>query len=266
MKLDKEKLDRIEEEIKSCGEWAKEEQQKLNISVKKDHTLVTNVDIGISKRLLTLFKTLFPEARIITEEEVTENVEDAPFSLVLDPIDGTDIYSQGFPSFCIAFAIMDKLFNPVGAIIYAPRFGKGNDHGLLVRLDPEGELLVDGNPFIYEKKEGEFKQLTAASTLINFDLTHYKGKIRTFGSTILNSLSPAIFHRVDGTLCERSYVWDYAASHAVLKKVGLDFFRPNGEPFKYSSMMINREKNETNLYVTSADRIEELRALIPMRT
>ena len=112
MYLDKEKLDRIQEEIYSSGKWAVEKQGDLHISLKEDKSVVTEVDITISHRILALIKSLFPDAAIISEEEITEEKDNPPYTFVLDPIDGTDVYSQGFPSFCIALGILDSNKEP----------------------------------------------------------------------------------------------------------------------------------------------------------
>ena len=82
MYLDKEKLDRIQEEIYSSGKWAVEKQGDLHISLKEDKSVVTEVDITISHRILALIKSLFPDAAIISEEEITEE-KDNPLSWTL---------------------------------------------------------------------------------------------------------------------------------------------------------------------------------------
>ncbi|MBQ0071250.1 MAG: hypothetical protein KBS81_05255, partial [Spirochaetales bacterium] len=163
--MDKAKLDILEKEIVSCGKWAVEKQSTLHIETKADSSPVTEVDLGISNRLLSLIKELFPEAAIITEEEITEDKKDAPYTFVLDPIDGTDVFSQGLPSFCIALGILDTEFSPVGAMVYAPRFGVATTEGMLLRLDPEGELLLNGEKFQMTGDKDTVKQITMSVRL-----------------------------------------------------------------------------------------------------
>ena len=266
MYLDKEKLDRIQEEIYSSGKWAVEKQGDLHISLKEDKSVVTEVDITISHRILALIKSLFPDAAIISEEEITEEKDNPPYTFVLDPIDGTDVYSQGFPSFCIALGILDSDKEPVGAMIYAPRFGVGTDKGAFLRLDPEGELLLNGRKFTMKGDKKTVRQLAVSSTCIwKFDFTKYRGKARSLGCSILHILLPVLFPSIAASINEPSFIWDYAAAHAVIRSQGMDLFAPDGSRYVYSSSFLNRERSETPVYGGEKETVEELIKLCPQR-
>ena len=266
MYLDKEKLDRIQEEIYSTGKWAVEKQSDLHISLKEDKSVVTEVDITISHRILALIKSLFPDAAIISEEEITEEKDNPPYTFVLDPIDGTDVYSQGFPSFCIALGILDSNKEPVGAMIYAPRFGVGTDEGAFLRLDPEGELLLNGRKFTMKGDKKTVRQLAVSSTCIwKFDFTKYRGKARSLGCSILHILLPVLFPSIAASINEPSFIWDYAAAHAVIRSQGMDLFAPDGSRYVYSSSFLNRERSETPVYGGEKETVEELIKLCPQR-
>ena len=266
MYLDKEKLDRIQEEIYSSGKWAVEKQGNLHISLKEDKSVVTEVDITISHRILALIKSLFPDAAIISEEEITEEKDNPPYTFVLDPIDGTDVYSQGFPSFCIALGILDSNKEPVGAMIYAPRFGVGTDEGAFLRLDPEGELLLNGRKFTMKGDKKTVRQLAVSSTCIwKFDFTKYRGKARSLGCSILHILLPVLFPSIAASINEPSFIWDYAAAHAVIRSQGMDLFAPDGSRYVYSSSFLNRERSETPVYGGEKETVEELIKLCPQR-
>ena len=266
MYLDKEKLDRIQEEIYPSGKWAVEKQGDLHISLKEDKSVVTEVDITISHRILALIKSLFPDAAIISEEEITEEKDNPPYTFVLDPIDGTDVYSQGFPSFCIALGILDSNKEPVGAMIYAPRFGVGTDEGAFLRLDPEGELLLNGRKFTMKGDKKTVQQLAVSSTCIwKFDFTKYRGKARSLGCSILHILLPVLFPSIAASINEPSFIWDYAAAHAVIRSQGMDLFAPDGSRYVYSSSFLNRERSETPVYGGEKETVEELIKLCPQR-
>ncbi len=266
MYLDKEKLDRIQEEIYSSGKWAVEKQSDLHIALKEDKSVVTEVDITISHRILALIKSLFPDAAIISEEEITEEKDNPPYTFVLDPIDGTDVYSQGFPSFCIALGILDSNKEPVGAMIYAPRFGVGTDEGAFLRLDPEGELLLNGRKFTMKGDKKTVRQLAVSSTCIwKFDFTKYRGKARSLGCSILHILLPVLFPSIAASINEPSFIWDYAAAHAVIRSQGMDLFAPDGSRYVYSSSFLNRERSETPVYGGEKETVEELIKLCPQR-
>lgn len=260
MRLDKAKLDLLANEIKNCGLWAKEKQSDLHISIKEDKTPVTEVDITISKRIITLIKELFPESRIISEEDKTELISNPPFTFVLDPIDGTDSYSQGLPSFAIALAILDNNNLPVGAIIYAPRFGQSSDCGLFLRLDPDGKTTLNGKEFKMSGEKKELKQITISSTFTQYvDSSLYKGKLRIFGSSIIHLLSPIIFPNIQAAIATPCYIWDFASSHALLLSFGMDIYNEDGTPLRYSSSFLNRSKSIGIKYAGYKETVDKLR-------
>ena len=144
--LDIKKLDILENAIRDAGAYAKQMQSKVHRSYKADGSVLTEVDLEISHRILSLLQNLFPDCGIISEEETTERKEDAEYTFVLDPIDGTDVYSQGLPTFAIGLGILDKERRPVGAMISAPRFGIGKDEPSYIIIgknicDPDSKPL-----------------------------------------------------------------------------------------------------------------------------
>lgn len=239
--LDKGKLDLIEKAILEAGEYAIRMQSQVHRMKKMDGSILTEVDLEISHRILSLIEDLFPECAIVSEEEMTEEKTDAPFIFVLDPIDGTDVYSLGLPSFAIALGILDRNKRPVGAMIHAPRFGIGKP-SLFVRLDPYEDLLVDGEKYTPIKKDRNSTQLTLGSkSHKEFDFSSFHGKIRTFGSSVLHLLLPAIIHEFKGAVIEPCFVWDISSSHAVLLKAGQDIKYADGEDFIYTDEFIWRK-------------------------
>lgn len=267
IKLDESALDLLEKKIIELGGWAVDKQKNLHVRYKEDKSPVTEVDMTISHELIKLIGVLFPECGIITEEEEVLPRPDAPFTFVLDPIDGTDVYSQGLPSFCIALGILSSSFSPVGAILYAPRFGRGTDEGMLVRLNPGGEPTINGEKLILErerKENGPIWQLTVSSSLVRIvDFSSYTGKIRIFGSQILQILSPVLFPNITASINEPCYIWDYAGAHAVIKSLGMDLYTRDMKPFTYTQDFLNRRRCSVITYGGYRKTIEKLTAICP---
>ena len=266
MVLEKAKLDKLENEIRACGEWAVEKQGDLHIRTKSDNSPVTEVDLGISDRILSLLKAEFPEAAIISEETVTEEKDDAPFTFVLDPIDGTDVFSQGLPSFCIALGILNEKKESVGAMIYAPRFGVASSEGLFLRLDPEGKLLLNGKEWQVPGDKSEPRQIAMSSSNVwRFDFTAFKGKARIFGSTIIHIICPIVFGGIQASINEPCFIWDYAAAHACIRSQGMDLYRPDGTPFTYSPSFLKKNRSECSLYGGYKETVDKLRIICPVK-
>lgn len=261
--LDKEKLDILENEIKECGKYATLMQKNVSRMKKSDGSILTEVDLNISHRILSLIAKLFPECAIVSEEEMTEHKKDAPFTFILDPIDGTDVYSLGLPSFAIALGILDKDKTPVGAIINAPRFGIAKE-SLSVRLDPYGELYVDGEKFEFRKVENEIMQVTMGSkSQKSFDMTNFNGKIRTFGSSVLHLLLPAIIPEMKAAVIEPCFVWDISSSNAVLNHVGKHIEYADGEKFEYTESFIwDKKPFKMPIFAGDDEDIAKLRRMI----
>ena len=266
MVLDKDKLDILEKEIFECGKWAVEKQCNLHVRQKSDSSPVTEVDITISNRILSLLKKLFPLGAIISEEELTEKKENAPYTFVLDPIDGTDVFSQGLPAFCIALGILDENKEPVGAMIYAPRFGNATTEGLFLRLDPGQKLLLNGKEWKTNGQKTEIKQITMSSSNVwRFDFSRYRGKARIFGSTILHIVAPVVFSGIQASINEPCFIWDYAASHAVIRSQGMDLFNPDGSKYVYTPDFLDKKRSATCCYGGLEESVKKLRELCPLK-
>ncbi|MGE4453938.1 MAG: inositol monophosphatase [Sphaerochaeta sp.] len=262
--LEKKALDKLALAVREAGSYAKRQQQHINRSYKKDGTVITETDLAISKRIINVITELFPQANIISEETLTPFSEQAPFTFVLDPIDGTDVYSQGLPSWAVALGILDKNRTPVGAMISAPRWGIGEDE-LFLRLDPGKELLINDQPFAMEEEKDFPHQITMGSSGQRLmDFSRYTGKIRIFGSSILHMLSPLIYDHIQGCVNQSCYVWDVAASHAALLAAGMLVEYVDGSPFIYDDdFLLNRKPFAPSIYVGTRACIDVLREVLP---
>jgi myo-inositol-1(or 4)-monophosphatase len=95
--LDQKALDILAAAVQDAGRQAKQQQMFIHRSYKSDGTVITETDLAISRRILGVVADLFEDVNIISEETLTPFREDAQYTFVLDPIDGTDVYSQGLP-------------------------------------------------------------------------------------------------------------------------------------------------------------------------
>lgn len=257
-------LDKLANAVREAGHWAKKQQRDIQRSYKQDGTVITETDLAISKRILSLVGELFPFANIISEETLTPFDENAPFTFVLDPIDGTDVYAQGLPSWAVALGILDKDRIPVGAIISAPRWGIGEDE-LFVRLDPGSTLMINDRPFKPEGQKDNPKQIAMGSSGQRLmDFTNFNGKIRIFGSSIIHMLCPVIYDHIQGCVNQSCYVWDVAASHAVLLSVGMDVEHVDKTKFVYDDdFLLNRKPFSPSIYAGTKACIEKLGEILP---
>jgi len=265
--LDSKQLDILFTEVQECAKLAVRMQKDIAVSYKTDGSVLTKTDLEISKRIINTIRELFPTCNVISEEEKTPYDVDAPYTFVLDPIDGTDVYSNGFPSFAVSLGILDNQRIPVGCMIIAPRFGKAKE-SLEIRLDPGCDLIIDGEIVnSVEENKDEVRQITISSKSQKFvDFTNYHGKVRTFGSSIIHILCPVVFPFIQACINQKAFIWDICSSHAVLNHVGMKIVYSDGSPLLYTDkMIIDRDVCDKTIYCGTDSGIKKLMKDLPMK-
>jgi myo-inositol-1(or 4)-monophosphatase len=259
--------DRIAELLITMGDFACDAQKDVVRDYKADGTVLTKTDLFISEQVSALISQLFPEANIVTEEAIHPYHEHAPITFILDPIDGTDVYSQGLPGWCIGLGILDSSNRCIGGMVNAPRWGLNRDEGLFLRLDPSKTLLLNGVPFQVEKNKDTVEQIAMASHAPRyFNLNRFKGKIRCYGSNLLHMLSTLIHSNIQGSISVPCFAWDIAAAHAILESQGLVTQYADGSPFVYNTNLLQKRKTFEGLMICgSIGAVEEIRRMLNNR-
>ncbi len=267
MNLDTEKLSIIAAAVEEAGRIAFEKQHEIHRSFKHDGSVITEADITISHKLTALIKELFPEAGILSEEEELPPKKDAEWTFVLDPIDGTDVYSQGLPAFAVSLGILDSERRPVGAYIAAPRFGVASE-SLFIRMDPGTEPLLNGEHIELTGDKEKVTEITMGSKAYRYlDFSRFDAKIRILGSTILHLLTLVLFPAMEGSIVFPCYAWDIASSHAVIRHFGMDLSYGDGTLLSYTDEMIyERKPFRSALYAGTGKVRDELIRTLPEKS
>ena len=112
------------------GEQAADLQRKkfrtvLDIKWKGVTDPVTEVDQACEKLVVKGIRKAFPDHAILGEEGGVqgEDYGSAPFSWIIDPLDGTVNYSHGSPIFAVSIGIWERDAKPVKGRIQDPRLG-----------------------------------------------------------------------------------------------------------------------------------------------
>ncbi|GAA4866842.1 inositol monophosphatase family protein [Paenibacillus vulneris] len=127
-----------------AGEWIQSKLGDFNSLHTKysPHDLVTEVDKGAEKMIRNLIQTHFPHHSILGEEGVEpgpaasskalEEVSDAEYLWIVDPLDGTTNFVHGFPFFSVSIALAHKgevivgvVYNPIHDELFVAEKGKG---------------------------------------------------------------------------------------------------------------------------------------------
>lgn len=266
--MDSIKFNKLAEVIRSCGQEAKIQQNKIHRNFKPDGTIITETDLAISKKVIQAINDIFGEDdnyNIVCEEiDLKDFNKNKTYTFVLDPIDGTDAYSQGFPSWCVALGILDANRIPRGAIISAPRFGIGNEELFITTKPDSKDIFLNGELLEISPKANPPRQITIGSNILKeIDISAYKGKIRSFASSIIHMLCPVVFKNIDACINPTCYAWDIAASYAFILKANMGVEYINGDSFVFDdNILINRAKYYEPIIIGTSEGRETLKKLI----
>ena len=193
-----------------------------NISSKSQdpRNLVTEVDLDIETQIRKYILKRFPTHKFIGEEFGTETLEKNDFVWIIDPIDGTTNYIQGFPVCCISIALWDK-HGPLVGVVYNPilkqLFTAIRGQGAFLN----GKKIKTSSVKLLQQSYGGYgwsRNVDKASK--NFPiLVKTLNKIRTIGSCTLE-LCLVAMGVYDFYVQAQINVWDFAAAVLILTEAG----------------------------------------------
>ena len=225
--------------VKKAGKRAAKEQHRVKRNFKSDGSVITYIDKELNEYLSQAITSLYPEANLITEESSEIYDDSKDYTFAVDPIDGTDSFSQGLPGWCVAVGLL-KNGEPIAGIIYAPLWG--GKKGTFIYSDIEGPIFINGEKVSFDKMEYEFPPDNEVQVAISskthqvFDFSAFKGKARAVGTSVISIIAPLIHSGIGGAVIPKCKIWDIAAPHAIVKKAGLKFLYYNGSNVNYSNL------------------------------
>lgn len=103
----------------------------VEVSLKGRANVVTDVDLASERLILDYVTGEYPDFGILSEESAPV-AGAAPYTWVVDPIDGTRNFAEGIPHFCVVVAIADGdqvvagvTYDPVRDELFAAQQGRG---------------------------------------------------------------------------------------------------------------------------------------------
>jgi myo-inositol-1(or 4)-monophosphatase len=211
----------ILEHVLRAGEMAVQGKSRLAFAertYKNDGSILTPIDRQVEEFLVDRLANSFPEAGFLTEEIARTFDPTRPFTFAIDPIDGTDAFSQGLPGWCISVGVLDRHLQPIAGVIYAPRWGSllFADVGQWARHnDREVDIPPDRATL-----SGSTNLAVHSKAHLELRLEGFRGKIRNVGSAALQLCFPLLYGAVIGSVSGRVHTWDIAAAHAINLSVG----------------------------------------------
>ncbi|MEM9419887.1 MAG: inositol monophosphatase family protein [Planctomycetota bacterium] len=249
-----------------ADEAAKRQSQALfrQRTCKTDGSVLTEIDLYIQDRLVEVLKSWMPSIDIIAEEGHETKVSDgAALAAVIDPIDGTDSFSQGIPTWAISVGIVDPSRGPVAGFIAAPALG------LWVLAQERSQVWVNGEK--HKKQLGSMEVSRLANLCVSsrvhqqLELNDFPGKLRSYGSAALHLLWPSLYDGVIGGLQDdRAFVWDVAGAAAIAAATGLTCRYLSGQDIDWG-ILLDKKQIEDFILIASPNNTERIRSLIRRR-
>jgi myo-inositol-1(or 4)-monophosphatase len=223
----------------------------LNIRWKGLTDPVTEVDQACEKLIVKGIRQAFPSHAIVGEEGGVQGKDygSAPFTWIIDPLDGTVNYSHGSPIFAVSIGIWQrdakavkgrlsdpKLGSPVVGVVEMPELretfvavrGEGAwANGKKIKVSPQRKPLeaVLASGFAYNARESGENMREWMECLQRFQA------IRRMGSAAID-LSFTAAGRFDGFWEYGLKAWDVAAAGLVVEEAGGRITNIHGLPYE----------------------------------
>lgn len=191
-----------------------------------EHDLVTEVDRDCEALLIERISQAYPHHSILAEESGMHHKPESEWEWVIDPLDGTNNYSQGLPIFCVSIGVRHHGVTQVG-VVYAPKLdelftavrGEGAQmNGKTIRVSRKTQFgqCILGTGFPYDKG-------TVSSADNNLDnvmnlLPQLRG-LRRMGSAAYD-LCCVASGMLDGYWELNLKAWDACAGELIVEEAG----------------------------------------------
>lgn len=206
----------------------------LNIEMKGDKDLVTEVDKESERLIVEHLHSCFPGHDIVAEEgDYAQG--GSPCRWIIDPVDGTTNYAHGFPWFCCSIGlemsgemVAGVIYNPVYDELFTATKGGGaylNGKRLSVSASSPLKNSLLGTGFPYDCATDP------VNNFANFIAFQKKARgIRRAGAAALD-LAYVAAGRLDGFWELKLKAWDVAAGVLLVREAGGKVTSFEGSPF-----------------------------------
>jgi fructose-1,6-bisphosphatase/inositol monophosphatase family enzyme len=232
-------IENVLQEVTVAGQMALEAQRAFRFaerSLKSDGSVLTETDQRVERYLSERLARAYPDTNILGEENVWSFDPDRPYTFVIDPIDGTDAFSQGMHGWSVSVGLLDRALRPIAGVVFAPKLE------LLMFADVGESATLNGAPV---RTPAGPVSLSRTSNVMAYSKVHqqvalsrYPGKVRSIGSAALHVCFTLIYPGVFAAIEGRSvHIWDIAGAHAIVGAHGFALETLGGGALDYGTMV-----------------------------
>lgn len=209
---------------------------QTGFSFKKDYSVVTEADIGSQKLITGALHKAFPGHHILAEEQIDDgnrdfrNLDRDQYLWIVDPLDGTDAYRMGLPTWGTGLALLHGNKTLLG-VFYSPVSGElywAGEKGPAYLGDRE-ITAVKGKKL----KPGVF--LSVHSAFHRRYETTFPGKVRSLGSALYHQCLVARGSSSGAVV--GGYIWDIAGGIHIARKAGAVVKYLDGRPLQLRPLL-----------------------------
>jgi len=217
-------LKEITDLAREAGNIALDYFRHTTVTMKSDHTPVTEADKAIERFLSSELRRAYPDFGILGEEGADLD-ESAAYRWVLDPIDGTNAFAAGLPVWGVSIGLMQGS-QPLAGVFYLPAVSD------CFAVDVEGPATLNGRPIHVIPADQPITTesiiLGSADAHLRWDI-RFPGKVRAFGSCAAHFCYVAAGSALAG-LNTFTAIWDIAAALPILQRAGGSAELLSGKP------------------------------------
>ena len=213
-------------------------QTQLTKKQKDDYSPVTIADETVEQFIINKIRQTYTN-RVdygIIAEESGGNWRGKEFMWAIDPIDGTRVFINGLPLWCISVGLL-KHGAAYRGVVYLPVTGDmyyTNDEGIAFwnKRPLQGLISSEWNrdSFI-GVSSGAHRHFT-----IDFGRLRALGAIATHHVYVASGIAVAALHR-------KASLWDLAGAHAILKASGGEAVYLDGTPLTFTEVLANEKQS-----------------------
>ena len=218
---------------------------KVRPELKPDESIVTEADRAVEKFIRDKILETYPSSAFVGEEGTSDPHGDPMW--VVDPIDGSDMYAVGAPTWCVSIAVFRDA-KPEAAAVASPATCE------TFHLS-EGKVCVNGKP-VFPRSFVDRKTTllyTPSSLHRDYRAENYRGKTRNLGSACLHICYVAA-GRGDAYVT-RSFPWDVAPAFVLMPRIGGRITALNCQDVEWSDVIKTpAHKTDEPLLFSSCER------------
>lgn len=233
-------------------------QTQLAREQKDDYSPVSEADRAVEEFLINKLRQVYPAQEYpIIAEESGGDWQDKEFVWVIDPIDGTRIFLDGLPFWCISLGLL-RSGQVYRGIVYLPVLNE------LYYTDDEGQAFWNGQPLTGAlQTDWTRDSFIAASSEAHLIYNMEFRRIRALGAVVTHQVYAARGVAV-AALYRTARIWDLAAAHAILTAAGGTAVHLDGSPLSLADV-IAQGKNKKPVLAGHPAVVEKLRPMIKLR-